>query len=100
MRQRIPSAGHRHREDRADTAQPPVPRQPLLVFTMTPHTTRLLVLTHSDAADPIPSAALHRFKARRSCVWRLRWSFSLRRRISAVCPLAFSVAGENSHLGL
>ena len=24
---------------------------------MTPHTTRLLVLTHGDAADPIPSAA-------------------------------------------
>lgn len=50
MRQRIPSAGHRHREDRADTGQPPVPRQPLLVFTMTPHTTRMPVLTHSDAA--------------------------------------------------
>jgi hypothetical protein len=57
MRQRIPSAGHRHREDRADTGQPPVPRQPLLVFTMTPHTTRMPVLTHSDAADPIPNAA-------------------------------------------
>jgi hypothetical protein len=57
MRQRIPSAGHRHREDRADTGQPPVPRQPLLVFTMTPHTTRMPVLTHSDAADPILNAA-------------------------------------------
>jgi hypothetical protein len=37
--------------------QPPVPRRTLLVFTMTPHTTQPLVLTHRDAVTPIPSAA-------------------------------------------
>ena len=26
------------------------------MFTMPPHTTTLLILTHGDAADPIPSA--------------------------------------------
>jgi hypothetical protein len=59
MRQPIASIGHRHREDRPDTAKPPIPRQPPLVFTMTPHTTRSLVLTGNDAANPIPSAAQH-----------------------------------------
>ncbi len=34
------SAGHRHRDDRPDTCQPSVPRRTLLVFTMTPDTTR------------------------------------------------------------
>jgi hypothetical protein len=29
-----------------------MPRRTLLVFTMTPHTTRPLVLTHSDAVPP------------------------------------------------
>jgi hypothetical protein len=57
LRQPIPSAGHRHRDHQPDAGQPPLPWQPPLVFTMTPHTTRLLVLTHGDAADPIPSAA-------------------------------------------
>ena len=52
MRQPIASIGHRHREDRPDTAEPPIPRQPPLVFTMTPHTTRSLVLTGNDAANP------------------------------------------------
>jgi hypothetical protein len=55
-RQRDPPVGHRHRDDRPDTGQPPVPRPALLVFTMTPHTTQPLVLTHSDAVTPIPSA--------------------------------------------
>jgi hypothetical protein len=59
LRQRIPSVGHRHHDDRHDTEQASVPRPTLLVCTMTPHTTRLLVLTHSDAANPTPSAAQH-----------------------------------------
>jgi hypothetical protein len=56
LRQQILSAGHRHHDDRHDTTQASVPRCNLLVFTMTPHTTRLLLLTQSDAANPIPSA--------------------------------------------
>ena len=56
LRQLISSVGHRHREDRPDTWSPSVPRWPLVVFTMPPHTTALLMLTHGDAVDPIPSA--------------------------------------------
>ena len=56
LRQPISSVGHRHREDRPDTWPPSVPRQPLVVFTMPPHTTPLLILTHGAAVDPIPSA--------------------------------------------
>ena len=56
LRQPISSVGHRHREDRPDTWSPSVPRQSLVVFTMPPHTTPLLILTHGDAVDPIPSA--------------------------------------------
>ena len=56
LRQPISSVGHRHREDRPDTWSPSVPRQPPIVFTMPPHTTQLLILTHDDAVDPIPSA--------------------------------------------
>ena len=56
LRQPISSVGHRHREDRPDTWSPSVPRQPPIVFTMPPHTTPLLILTHGDAMDPIPSA--------------------------------------------
>ena len=59
LHQRIRSVGHRHHDDRHDTGQASVPRRTLLVFTMTPHTSRLLVLTHSDATNPIPSAAQH-----------------------------------------
>ena len=59
LRQPISSVGHRHREDRPNTWSPSVPRQPLVVFTMPPHTTALLILTHGDAADPIPSAVQH-----------------------------------------
>ena len=59
LRQPISSVGHRHREDRPDTWSPSVPRQPPIVFTMPPHTTRLLILTHGDAVDPIPSAVQH-----------------------------------------
>ena len=57
LRQGIRSVGHRRHDDRHDTGQVSVPRRTLLVFTMTPHTSRLLVLTHSDATNPIPSAA-------------------------------------------
>lgn len=59
LRQPISSVGHRHREDRPDTWSPSVPRQSLVVFTMPPHTTPLLILTHGDAVDPIPSAVQH-----------------------------------------
>ena len=60
LRQGIRSVGHRRHDDRHDTGQVSVPRRTLLVFTMTPHTSRLLVLTHSDATNPIPSAAQHK----------------------------------------
>ena len=59
LRQGIRSVGHRRYGDRRDTGQVSVPRRTLLVFTMTPHTSRLLVLTQSDATNPIPSAAQH-----------------------------------------
>ena len=59
LHQRILSAGGRHRGDGPDTGQPSIAPRSLLVFTMTPHTTPLLVLTHRDAADPILSAAQH-----------------------------------------
>ena len=59
LRQPISSVGHRHREDRPDTWSPSVPRQSLVVFTMPPHMTPLLILTHGDAVDPIPSAVQH-----------------------------------------
>ena len=59
LRQLISSVGHRHREDRPDTWWPSVPRRTLVVFTMPPHTTALLILTDSDAADPILSAVQH-----------------------------------------
>ena len=57
LRQRNPAAGRRHRDDRPGTRQPPNPRRTPLVVIMTPHTTRPLILTHSDAANSIPSAA-------------------------------------------
>ena len=59
LRQRNPAAGRRHRDDRPGTRQPPNPRRTPLVVIMTPHTTRPLILTHSDAANSIPSAAQH-----------------------------------------
>ncbi|GAB7146604.1 hypothetical protein [Mycobacterium riyadhense] len=44
----------------ARTGKARVPRPILIVVIMPPHTTRLHVLTHSDAAIPIPSAVQHR----------------------------------------
>ena len=71
LHQRIRSVGHRHHDDRHDTGQASVPRPTLLVFTMTPHTSRLLVLTHSDATNPIPSAAQQVVSVRSAlpCLW-------------------------------
>ena len=54
--QQIPSDCHRHHAHRHGFSQAPVPRRILVVVIMPPHTTRLLVLTHSDAVSPIPSA--------------------------------------------
>ena len=102
LHQRIPSVGHRHRDDRPDTGQASVPRRTLLVFTMTPHTSRLLVLTHSDATNPIPSAAqqsaerekrpkLHSFLSARkpsSIRGRCLVGESATRRDSGWCPMA------------
>ena len=64
LRQRNPAAGRRHRDDRPGTRQPPNPRRTPLVVIMTPHTTRPLILTHSDAADSIPSAAQQTIRLR------------------------------------
>jgi hypothetical protein len=54
LRQPISSGGHRHRGDRPDTWSSSVPRQPLVVFTMPPHPTALLILTHGNAVGPKP----------------------------------------------
>ena len=59
LRQPISFVGHRHHEDRPDTWSPSVPRRSLVVLTVPPRTTPLLILTHGDAADPIPSAVQH-----------------------------------------
>jgi hypothetical protein len=56
LRQLISSAGHRHREHRPDTSEPPVPGLSLVMVTMPPRTTALLILAHSDAVDPVPGA--------------------------------------------
>ena len=63
LRQPISSVDHRHREHRPDTRKPPVPRRPLVVVTTPPHTTPLLILTHSDAMSPIPSAVQQAIEA-------------------------------------
>ena len=54
-----------------NTWSPSVPRQPPIVFTMPPHTTRLLILTHGDAVDPIPSAVQQGHSPRRHRIHRL-----------------------------
>ncbi len=57
--QQIPSDCDRHHDHQRPTSNAPVPRPIPIVVIMPPHTTRLHVLTHSDAAIPIPSAVQH-----------------------------------------
>ena len=51
--------GHRHREDRPDTSGRPFLGSRGRRLTRRLHTTPLLILTHVDAVDPIPSAVQH-----------------------------------------
>ena len=54
--QQVPSDCDRHHDHQRRTGKAPVPRPIPIVVIMPPHTTRLHVFTHSDAAIPIPSA--------------------------------------------
>ncbi|MBC9076607.1 hypothetical protein [Mycobacterium canetti] len=55
----VPSDCDRHHDHQRRPGKAPVPRLIPIVVIMPPHTTRLHVLSHSDAAIPIPSAAQH-----------------------------------------
>ncbi|WP_324666454.1 hypothetical protein [Mycobacterium canetti] len=57
--QHVPSDCDRHHDHQRRPGKAPVPRLIPIVVIMPPHTTRLHVLSHSDAAIPIPSAAQH-----------------------------------------